>query len=64
MRKPPQWAYTGRIMTDERTPPRDDEDPRERDLARRGRAPGGNPWMIVILIVLLGAAVYTASALL
>lgn len=52
------------MMTDERTPPRDDEDPRERDLARRGRASGGNPWVIVIVIVLLAAAVYTASALL
>jgi len=51
-------------MTDEPNPPRDEEDPRERELARRSNAPAVNPWLVVALIALLGAMVYVASALL
>ncbi len=52
------------MRNDEHLPHRDEEDPRERDLARRSATPGGNPWVIVVLIVMLGAVVYAASAVL
>ena len=51
-------------MTDENIPPRDEEDPRERELARRSNAPAVSPWVIVILIAILAAVVYVISALL
>ncbi|MES2862259.1 MAG: hypothetical protein V4701_12355 [Pseudomonadota bacterium] len=51
-------------MTDEHIPPRDEEDPRERDLARRSIAPAVSPWLILGVILLLGAVVYVVSAVL
>jgi len=50
-------------MPDDHIPPRDQEDPRERDLARRSNAPAVYLWLVVALIVLLGAMVYVGSAL-
>lgn len=41
-----------------------DRDRRENDLARRGRQPTANPWMIVLVIALIAALVFAASALL
>lgn len=64
MRKPPHSVYIDRTMNDQPIPPREEEDPRERDLARRSNAPAVNPWLIVALIALLGAMAYVASALL
>ena len=39
-----------------------DRDPRERDLERRAGNPSVSPWLIVGVIVLLGAIVYVISA--
>lgn len=39
-----------------------DRDPREGELARRSRNPVAGPWLILGLILLLGAFVYFASA--
>jgi hypothetical protein len=47
-------------MTDLEPPPNDPQ----KDLARRAGAPAISPWLIVGLIVLVGAGVYVASALL
>jgi len=41
-----------------------DQDPREQGLRRRSDAPAVSPWVIVGGILLLGALVYVASALL
>jgi hypothetical protein len=46
-------------MSDVEPPPNDPE----RDLARRSQAPAISPWLIVGLIVLIGAGVYVASAM-
>ncbi|QTN18151.1 hypothetical protein HZ989_09370 [Brevundimonas sp. AJA228-03] len=51
-------------MSDERMPPRETDDPRERDLARRSGNPSVSIWLILMAIVLLGAVVYVASAVL
>jgi glutamine synthetase len=51
-------------MNGQDIPPRDEEDPRERDLSQRSAGPAVNPWLVVALIVLAGAVVYTVSALL
>jgi hypothetical protein len=51
-------------MSDEDIPPRDEEDPRERDLSRRSGGPAVSVWVIVILVAMLAAAVYVASAML
>lgn len=40
-----------------------DRDPRERDLERRADNPSVSPWLVVGVIVLLGAIVYVISAL-
>lgn len=40
----------------------DDQDPRERDLERRSDGPAISPWLVIGLILLLGAAVYVISA--
>ena len=45
-------------MTDLDPPPNDPE----RDLSRRSGAPAISPWLIIGLIVLIGAGVYVASA--
>jgi len=41
----------------------DDQDPRERDLERRSDATAISPWLVIGLIVLLGAAVNVISAM-
>lgn len=41
-----------------------EQDPRERGLERRSGNAAISPWLIVGVIVLLGAVVYVASALL
>ena len=46
-------------MTDLEPPPNDPD----KDLSRRAGAPAVSPWLIVGLIVLVGAAVYVVSAL-
>ncbi|WGM31309.1 hypothetical protein [Brevundimonas sp. NIBR11] len=51
-------------MAEDRIPPRDEEDPRERDLSRRsGNAPLA-PWVILGLICMLGVVVYLVSGVL
>ena len=40
-----------------------DKDPRERGLERRAGSPSVSPWLVVGVIVLLGAIVYVISAL-
>ena len=50
-------------MADPRdTDPRD-KDPRERDLERRSDGPAISPWLVVGALLLLGAVVYVASAM-
>ena len=39
-----------------------DRDPREDDLSRRSKAPAISPWLVIGVVVLLGAFVYVASA--
>jgi hypothetical protein len=41
-----------------------DRNPREQDLSRRSRNPALSPWLVVIGLIILGAAVYAVSALL
>lgn len=50
-------------MADPRDTDPADRDPRERDLERRSDAPAVSPWLIIGLIVLLGAVVYVISAM-
>jgi hypothetical protein len=48
-------------------PPHDDpgdQTPAERDLSRRSKAPGGGPWVWLILIVMVGLLVYAVSSML
>ena len=40
-----------------------DRDPRERGLERRSNAPAVSPWLVIGVILLLGAVVYVASTL-
>ena len=42
----------------------EDRDPYEEALQRRSDAPAISPWLIVGLIVMLGALVYVVSAIL
>ncbi|WP_162998077.1 hypothetical protein [Brevundimonas lutea] len=42
----------------------EDRDRRENDLARRGRQPTASPWTIILVIALIAAIVFAASALL
>ena len=52
-------------MTDhDRIPPRDEENPNERELSRRGGSSSVGIWVIVALIFMLAALVYVVSALL
>lgn len=44
-------------------PPRETEDLRERELARRSGNPSVSIWLVLMAIGLLGAVVYVASAL-
>ena len=41
-----------------------DRDPRDRDLERRSETPAISPWLIIGVILLIGAGVYAVSALL
>lgn len=50
-------------MADPRNTDPEDQDPRERGLERRSDAPAVSPWLIIGVIVLLGAAVYVVSAM-
>lgn len=49
-------------MADPRNTDPADQDPRERRLNRRSDAPSVGPWLVVGLILVLGAAVYVLSA--
>ena len=40
-----------------------DKDPRERGLERRSETPAVSPWLVIGVILLLGAVIYVASAL-
>ena len=51
-------------MADPQNTDPQDRDPGEKRLSERSRAPAISPWLIVGLIVLLGAIVYVASAVL
>lgn len=42
----------------------DDQDPRERGLRERSDAPAVSPWVIIGGILILGALIYVASAVL
>ena len=44
-------------------PDRNDVDPRETQLSRRSNAPAVSLWVILIMIVILGALAYVVSAL-
>ncbi len=37
--------------------------PREQQMSRRSNAPSVSPWLVIGAILLLGAAIYVASAL-
>jgi hypothetical protein len=63
-RKPPQSDSIDRIMNDPALPPPDEDDFRKRDLSRRSRGPALAPWLIVVLILMLAAFVYSVSAVL
>lgn len=39
-----------------------DQNPAERDLERRSSGPAVSPWLIIGLILMLGAVVYVISA--
>ncbi len=39
-----------------------DRDPREQGLSRRSNAPAVSPWLVIGVVLLLGAFVYVASA--
>ncbi len=39
-----------------------DRDPAERDLERRSAMPAVSPWLVIGLILMLGAVVYVISA--
>ena len=41
-----------------------DRDPRESQLSRRSNAPAVSLWLVIGVILLLGASIYVASALL
>ncbi len=49
-------------MADPRDTDPDDHDPRERELGRRSEGPAVSPWLVVGVILLIGAAVYVISA--
>lgn len=53
-----------RAMTPADPPETDpaDRTPRERELERRSAAPAITPWLVIAAVLLLGAAVYAASA--
>lgn len=63
MRKPLHSAYTFE-MSDDRIPPRDEENPDERALSRRSGDSAVSIWAILGLIFMLAAIVYVISALL
>lgn len=44
-------------------PPRDDEDPRERELSRRSATPALSLWLIIGLLIMLGFGAYALFAL-
>jgi len=50
-------------MSDEHIPPRESDDPGERELSRRSNNPSVSIWLILMGILLLGAVVYVTSAL-
>lgn len=50
-------------MADPRNTDPDDQDPRERDLGRRSDAPAVSPWLVIGVLILLGAGVYVISAM-
>jgi len=50
-------------MADPRDTDPADQDPRDRDLERRSDAPAVSPWLVICVIVLLGAVVYVVSAM-
>lgn len=52
------------MMSDYSPPEPSEDDPAERDLSRRSGNPSVSPWLWVMGVVLLGVAVYAASALL
>lgn len=51
-------------MSDDDIPPRDEENPDERELSRRSGGPAVGIWLVLGLIFMLGAAVYVISAVL
>ncbi|MGV8929877.1 MAG: hypothetical protein ACOH1E_08990 [Brevundimonas sp.] len=51
-------------MADPRNTDPDDRDPRERELGRRSEEPAVSPWLVIGLILMLGAVVYVISAVL
>ena len=51
-------------MADPRDTDPADRDPRERDLDRRSGGPAVSLWLVVGVLLMLGAVVYVASALL
>lgn len=50
-------------MADPKYTDPDDRDPREQRLERRSDSPSVSPWLIIGVIILLGAVVYVISAL-
>ena len=50
------------MAADPRDTDPDDRTPRERDLERRSGMPAVSPWVVVVLVAMLAAAVYVISA--
>lgn len=50
-------------MADPHNTDPEDRDPRERGLQDRSDAPSISPWLIIGLILMLGAVVYVVSAM-
>ena len=50
-------------MADPRDTDPADQDPRERGLRRRSGGTAVGPWVIILLILILGAAVYVVSSM-
>lgn len=64
MRKPLYSAYIDGMNDEDRIPPRDEENPDERELSRRSGDSAVKVWVILVLILMLGALVYVVSGLL
>jgi hypothetical protein len=63
VRKPPGSPYIS-CMSQDDIPPRDEDDPRERELRRRSATPTLGPWLIVGLLMMLAFGAYVVFSML